>query len=83
MNECPAKWTIVPRRCPANAQWHVHRILGWWANYLRSREFSFRHFREIGSNWKYQRTSRVPFDPLVHKTDALLQQTFRQVDWTR
>jgi hypothetical protein len=83
MNECPAKWTIVPRRCPPHAQWHVHRILGWWANYLRSREFSFRHFREIGSNWKYQRTSRVPFDPLVHKTDELLRRTFRRVDWTR
>ncbi len=83
MNECLAKWTVVPRRCPAHAQWHVHTILFWWAARLRTREFSFRHFREIGSNWKYQRTNRVPFDPSIHATDAQLQQTFQRVDWTK
>ena len=43
--------------------------------------FSFRHFREIGSNWKYQRTNRVPFDPQVHKTDQALMEAFQRVDW--
>jgi hypothetical protein len=83
MNECPAKWTLVPGKCPVHAQWHVHTILSWRAAYLRTREFSFRHFREIGSNWKYRRVSRVPFDASIHKTDTQLQQTFRRVDWTR
>jgi hypothetical protein len=80
-NECPAKWTIVPSRCPAHAQWHVHLILSWWASFLRTRRFSFRHFRGIGSNWKYQRTNGVSFDPLVHEADSLLEETFQRVDW--
>jgi hypothetical protein len=46
-----------------------------------SRNFSFGHFREIGSNWKYQRTSRVPFDPSIHRTNELLQTTFKRVNW--
>jgi hypothetical protein len=82
-NECPAKWTIVPSRCPARGQWHVHAIFSWWASYFCTRKFSFRHFREIGSNWKYQRISRVAFEPSIHKADRLLEETFRQVDWTR
>jgi hypothetical protein len=80
-NECPAKWTVVPGRCPPQAQWHVHVIRSWWASYTRTRQFCFRHFREIGSNWKYQRTSRVLFDPSIHRTDRLLNETFRRVDW--
>jgi hypothetical protein len=80
-NECPSKWTVVPNRCPAHAQWHVHLICSWWASYFRTRQFSFRHFREIGSNWKYQRTSRVALDPAIHKVDELLRRTFRRVDW--
>jgi len=80
-NKCPPKWTVVPCRCPPQAQWHVHAIRPWWASYMHSRRFCFRHFREIGSNWKYQRTNRVPFDPSVHQTDSLLNQTFRRVDW--
>jgi hypothetical protein len=80
-NECPPKWTVVPGRCPPQAQWHVHLIRSWWASYMRTRRFCFRHFREIGSNWKYQRTSRVSFDPSIHQTDSLLDKTFQRVDW--
>jgi hypothetical protein len=80
-NECPAKWTIVPYRCPAHAQWHVHSIFSWWASYFWTRQFSFRHFREIGSNWKYQRTNRVSHDSSIHEADSLLERTFQRVDW--
>jgi hypothetical protein len=80
-NGCPAKWTVVPNRCPAHAQWHVHSISRWWASYFCTRDFSFRHFREIGSNWKYQRTNRVLLDPSIHEADSLLKETFRRVDW--
>jgi hypothetical protein len=82
-NECPPKWTVVPSRCPPHAQWHIHLIRSWWPSYMRTRRFYFRHFREIGSNWKYQRTSRVSFDPSVHQTDNLLHETFQRVDWKR
>jgi hypothetical protein len=51
--------------------------------YLSTSRFSFRHFREIGSNWKYQRISRVPFKPAIHKTDDLLLETFNRVDWNK
>jgi hypothetical protein len=42
--------------------------------------FCFRHFREIGSNRQYQRTSRVSFNPSIHQTDSLLDETFQRVD---
>jgi hypothetical protein len=80
-NACLPKWTVVPTRCPTRVQWHVHSIFSWWASYFCTRDFSFRHFREIGSNWKYQRTSRVPLDPSVHKTDRALMEAFQRVDW--
>jgi hypothetical protein len=80
-NECLPKWTAVPSRCPVNAQWHVHSIFSWWASYFCTGDFSFRHFREIGSNWKYQRTNRVPLDPSIHKVDRPLMEAFQRVDW--
>jgi hypothetical protein len=83
LNRCLAKWTVVPARCPRHVQWHVHGIASWLPSYLPcSRNFSFGHFREIGSNWKYQRTSRVAFDPAVHVADQLLLKTCARVDWT-
>jgi hypothetical protein len=82
MNRCLPKWAVVPGKCPPHAQWHVHSIASWWPSYLPcSGDFSFRHFREIGSNWKYQRTSRVSFDPSIHQTDDLLGTTLKRVDW--
>ena len=80
-SDCSA--TTASRRCPARAQWHVHYIFSWWVTYLSTSRFSFRHFREIGSNWKYQRISRVPFKPAIHKTDDLLLETFNRVDWNK
>lgn len=81
-NACAAKWTVVPGKCPQRAQWLIHSISSWLPSYLPcSRNFSFSHFREIGSNWKYQRTSRMPFDPSVHTTNELLQTAFQRVDW--
>jgi hypothetical protein len=82
MNRCLPKWTVVPAKCPPRVQWHVHSIASWWPSYLPpSRNFSFSHFREIGSNWKYQRTSRVAFDPAIHETNELLRETCERVDW--
>jgi hypothetical protein len=77
-----AKWTVVPARCPRDVQWHVHSIASWLPSHLPcSRNFSFSQFREIGSNWKYQRTNRVAFDPAIHITDDLLLKTLARVDW--
>jgi len=81
-NRCLAKWTVVPARCPRDVQWHVRSIASWLPSYLPcSRNFSFSRFREIDSNWKYQRTNRLAFDPAVHITDDLLLKTLARVDW--
>ena len=82
LNRCASKWTVVPAKCPQGVQWHVHSIASWLPSYLPcSRNFSFSHFREIGSNWKYQRTNRVTFDPAIHIGNRLLVATFARVDW--
>lgn len=68
-NACPPKWTVVPRRCPEAAQWGVHRIANWLPAARVSSAFSYRHFREINSNWKYDRLDRDAFDPALHEID--------------
>ncbi|MEA2484281.1 MAG: hypothetical protein QOC55_2228 [Thermoleophilaceae bacterium] len=80
---CFPKWTLVPRRCPDRTQWKVHTIGGWWAARLKTPSVSFRHFREIGGNWKYQRKVRETFDPERHVKDEALARAFDRVDWTR
>jgi hypothetical protein len=80
---CFPKWTLVPRRCPDRTQWKVHTIGGWPPARLRMRGVGFRHFREIGGNWKYDRKTRESFDPARHVRDDALARAFDQVDWTR
>jgi hypothetical protein len=80
---CFPKWTLVPRRCPDRTQWKVHTIGGWLPARLKTRGVGFRHFREIGGNWKYDRKTRESFDPVRHVRDDALARAFDQVDWTR
>ena len=82
-NRCQPKWTLAPRRCPILAQWKVHTIGGWWSSHLAGAGFSFRHFREIGSNWKYPRTGHEVFDPARHEEDAALRAAYARVSWDR
>jgi hypothetical protein len=81
LNRCQPKWTLAPGRCPAWAQWKVHTIGAWWPSRFAVADFSFRHFREIGSNWKYQRTRQEAFDPARHEEDAPLRAAFARVAW--
>lgn len=80
---CPPKWTVVPSRCPDNAQWRVHTVDRWPAALRTTSAFGYRHFREINDNWKYARTRAERFDPAIHETDELLLDHFARVDWTR
>jgi hypothetical protein len=80
---CFPKWTIVPRRCPDRAQWKVHKIGGWLPARLKTSRVEFRHFREIGGNWKYNRKIRESFDPARHVRDEALARAFGRVDWSR
>lgn len=83
MNRCFSKWTIVPRRCPENAQWGVHKLHGWWPTHLSDPNFSFRHFREIANNWKYRRDDRPSYDPAIHRRDGALVEAFGRVRWEK
>jgi hypothetical protein len=78
---CRAKWAAVPRRCPAAAQWHIHKIDGWLSSRIASKHFQFRHFREINFNWKYDRVARQRFDPARHVDDPLMRDAFARVRW--
>ena len=80
---CFPKWTLVPQRCPDRTQWKVHTIGGWFPARLETGKASFRHFREIGGNWKYDRKLREPFDPARHVRDEALLRSFDRVDWSR
>jgi hypothetical protein len=80
-DRCPPKWTVVPRRCPAHAQWTAHSIKNWVRARLTSSRFSYRHFREINNNWKYDRSARVAFDPVRHARDDIMTANFSRVRW--
>lgn len=79
---CAPKWTVVPSRCPDTAQWAPHRIKGWINALPLDRNFSFRHFREIGNHWKYDRSQRELFDPGRYSFDHLIRANFEAVRWT-
>ncbi|QCI63701.1 hypothetical protein [Phreatobacter stygius] len=80
-DRCPPKWTIVPSKCPPDAQWRIHVIGGHAASRLTTRQFSYRHFREISDSWKYARTGREAFDPTRHEEDPLLADHLARVRW--
>jgi hypothetical protein len=82
-NRCQPKWALAPQQCPPWAQWKVHSIGSWWPSRLATPEFSFRHFREIGSDWKYPRTRLEPFDPKRHEEDWQLRAAYGRVSWDR
>jgi hypothetical protein len=81
-NRCPAKWTVVPSRCPDGAQWRPHVINGWPAARLSTSVFSYRHFRELSNGWKYKREARTVFDPRLHERDADLARAYALVKWS-
>ncbi len=77
------KWTAVPARCPARAQWHVHSIKGWPLGLPLRGHLGHRHFRPITTSWKYDREGVVRFDPALHEHDAALAAAMARVDWER
>jgi hypothetical protein len=83
VERCKSKWAAVPARTPLRAQWHIHTVNGWPASRIHSHDLSFRHFREINFNWKYDRLQREPFDPSRHVPDPELNRSFARVRWDR
>lgn len=61
---CPPKWCVVPAACdPRRHTWSVHNLFGAKANRRLSSAFSYRHFKGISNNWKYDRWDAGSFDP--------------------
>ena len=80
-NLCPAKWAVVPGRCPVSAQWSVHSILGMRGQTLSPKDLAYRHFREITTNWKYRRSDVGPGERQGAREDELLEEAFARVEW--
>jgi hypothetical protein len=78
---CPAKWAVVPDRCPADAHWSIHEIVGMPTHKAKIDETSYRHFSRIGTNWKNNREAIERCDPRRQKEDERLQQAFARVRW--
>ncbi|HVK92676.1 MAG TPA: glycosyltransferase family 92 protein [Mycoplana sp.] len=57
---CPQKWAVVPWRCARSMTWSAHRVKGLENYFTRSNRFTYAHFSEITTNWKYHRTARKP-----------------------
>jgi hypothetical protein len=69
---CPTKWCVVPTRCRLADQWRTHSVTGKPIGTSESSKFSYRHFRSISTNWKYQRWQPTLFDPALHRYDETL-----------
>ena len=78
---CPAKWVVAPDRCPADAHWSIHEIVGMRTRKMKFDETSYRHFSRISTNWKNNRKSIEHCDPRRQKEDTRLQQAFARVKW--
>jgi hypothetical protein len=77
---CPTKWALVPSKCPKNAQWKVH-LIGSMLHTVPASTACYRHFRQINTNWKYDRSPREKFDPARHNVDQELKAAFDKVRW--
>jgi len=79
---CPPKWVVVPKRCPEEAQWTVHDIRGMSPISGKPQSVIYRHFRQINTNWKYQRAIPELYSPKRHRVDLELRDAFRRVNWS-
>jgi hypothetical protein len=75
---CPRKWCVVPRKCNRWCQWRVHTVTGRELQVGEWGEFSYRHFRGISTDWKYERSTNASFDPRVHQSDDMLRRATAQ-----
>ena len=81
---CPMKWCVVPGRCKLEDHWANHHVMfvgkegengsGRDLASSFSDAFSYRHFQSISTNWKYQRSVPVVFNPNLHQFDERLEE---------
>lgn len=71
------KWAISPKRVDDKYQWQVHGFGGGFEPEI-SQDFVHRHYLGINTNWKYNRTSIVDYDPATHEVDQKLEAALQQ-----
>jgi hypothetical protein len=81
VNLCPAKWAVVPSRCPEDAHWTTHEIVGMRSQDLKPAQTCYRHFLKITTNWKANHRDLESHGPAGHKQDTELEQAFVKVQW--
>ena len=75
--KCPNKWTVVPQACPPGSQWTMHRVLE-----MENRQYDdivYRHFAQISTSWKYDRTGTERYDARRHVEDIELTRLLTNV----
>ena len=73
-----SKWAVVPGRCPHGVQWRVHDIHGMEPDSRASAAVTYRHFRAISTNWKYERWKPEVVNPAIHRMDEELAQWLKR-----
>ena len=73
------KWTVVPARCPADAQWLVHFVAMMPPDPLSSL-VHLRHFRAINTNWREHRWQPEVPNERDHVVDEELVKSLRVFD---
>ncbi len=75
------KWAICPRAATHFKQWKLHCVDQYHKRHFVS-DFEFRHFREITTNWKWDRTKKrhtLATERLHH--DMRLKELFVSMGW--
>lgn len=74
---CATKWCVVPRLCPPENQWKIHKIRGMVDREVHNLEM--RHFKAISTNWKYHRSSIKHPTPDIHHKDERLVSLYSSI----
>ena len=76
---CPPKWCVVPAACDdVRHSWSVHNLFGARANKRVTADYTYRHFKGISNNWKYDRWEAGAYDPARFVEDAPLRGMMEQ-----
>ena len=76
---CPPKWCLVPAACDDRRHsWSVHNLFGAKTNKRVTADYTYRHFKGISNNWKYDRWEAGAYDPARFAEDIPLRQMMDQ-----
>jgi hypothetical protein len=77
----PPKWAVAPSRCPQEAHWSVHEIVGMRARTQPLSMAAYRHFQQISTRWKKTR-AHSDWSEEDYQNDHRLEEAFSKVCWS-